>query len=59
LNIAGDIGIFGGGVGGMGEVNILNAATPAHGSPPPGITKAGSEDSDVLLEVELIEDLFA
>lgn len=41
----------------MGVVNILNAATPGHGSPP-GMTKAGREDNDPLLEVEFIEALF-
>jgi hypothetical protein len=59
LKIAGDIGTFGGGVGGTGDVSSLKAATPGHGSPPEGMAKLGSEDNDALLPVELPEDLFA
>ena len=50
-NIAGDMGTFGGGVGGTGLVKSLKAATPGHGSPP-GMTR----DSDCLLIADPVEE---
>ena len=54
------MGTFGGGVGGTeeGDVINLNAATPGHGSPPDGITSAGSAFRVALLPPEFSEDLF-
>src|ERR1700693_342230 len=59
-NIAGDMGTFGGGVGGTedGDVINLNAATPGHGSPPDGIRRAGRAFRVALPSPELSEDLF-
>jgi hypothetical protein len=57
-NIAGDMGTFGGGVGGTGEVKSLNAATPGHGSPPDGIAREGKELREALLPVEPVEFRF-
>jgi hypothetical protein len=56
LKIAGDIGTFGGGVGGTGDVSNLKAATPGQGSPPEGMTSAGREVLEVLLAIESVDD---
>lgn len=53
--MAGDIGTFGGGVGGTGDVSSLNAATPGHGSPCEGMVRAGREFLEVLLVFESTE----
>jgi hypothetical protein len=53
---AGDIGTFGGGVGGTGDVKALNASTPGHGSPREGMTSAGSEPREALDALESADE---